>query len=492
MSAPRTGTPGRHRLLLPALACALACAQHAAADLIDLQGRYANAVEESSARANQATFNALLVQNGGNCQAAQRGPTAECGGAEFELFTGTRSLVHTANEITGRGPIEFSLGLDISGLGEALRWRAGEEFAGQGSLTTEFVNGQLSGIASRVSALRFGATGFALQGFDINTGELAQRPDAPHLRHAGGASGDDAGYVGWSGFLNGSWGYGDKDATGNENAFDFEGYEVSAGLDYRLDDQWVVGATVGYIDREVDFQQIDSFVVDGGVETDGYSVAPFVLYQAGDFFATGSLGFQTVSFETDRFIKYPSLNPDVFGTNSRSVSDTDSETWSLFVSGGYTFYFGSFIVEPFVSVNYLDITVDAFTEQDLFGEATDLRVEEQEFESLEGSLGVKFIYALSTSWGVITPYVDLEWRTQFEDDSRIIEASYNEVGGVSSDASVRFRVETDELDDEYFTISAGAAMAFAQGWQGFVSYRTIEEQDNYSHEVISAGVRYEF
>ncbi|NND68428.1 MAG: autotransporter outer membrane beta-barrel domain-containing protein [Halioglobus sp.] len=492
MSAHGAGSTGRNRHLLAALVCALAHTPSATAGLNDLQGQFSNDVEESSALANQATYDALLVNNGGNCLAAQRAPTAQCGGAEFELFTGTRSLVQTANEIAGEGPIEFSLGLDLSGLGEALRWRAGEEFAGQGSLTTEFVNGQLSGLASRVSALRFGATGFALQGFDISTGELAQQPGAPHLRHALGASGDDENYGGWSGFLNGSYGYGDKDATGNENAFDFEGYEVSAGLDYRLNDQWVVGGVLGYVEREVDFQQIDSFVVDGGVETDGYSIAPFVLYQAGDYFATASVGYQEVSFETNRFIKYPSLNPDVFGTNSRSVSDTDSATLSVFVSGGYTFYFGGFIVEPFVSVNYLDITVDAFSEQDLFGESTDLRVEEQEFESLEGSLGAKFIYAFSTEWGVITPYVDVEWRLQFEDDSRIIEASYNEVAGIADDASVKFQVETDELDDEYFTISLGAAMAFAQGWQGFVSYRTIEDQENYSHEVISAGVRYEF
>lgn len=89
-----------------------------------------NALETAAARANQASFDALS----GACAA---GPGPACPDDVFGVFEETRELVHTANELLGTGDTSFSLGLDIDGLGFALRWTAAEEIAAQGSMTTE-------------------------------------------------------------------------------------------------------------------------------------------------------------------------------------------------------------------------------------------------------------------------------------------------------------------------------------------------------------------
>src|SRR6188474_1385071 len=110
-----------------------------------------------AARANQASFDALS----GACAA---GPGPACPDDVFGVFEETRELVHTANELLGTGDTSFSLGLDIDGLGFALRWTAAEEIAAQGSMTTEFAASQLSALSARVAALRWGISGPRLTG----------------------------------------------------------------------------------------------------------------------------------------------------------------------------------------------------------------------------------------------------------------------------------------------------------------------------------------
>jgi outer membrane autotransporter protein len=470
----------------------LSLSGHTFANLAELEGQFSNDVEESSARGTQATYDALLTGNGGPCDAFQAEDSGQCSGSVFVVFESTREFVQTGNELTGDGPIEFSLGLDLDGLGRALRWNAGEEFSGQGSQTSEFVDGQLSGLASRMTALRFGATGFFIAGVPVGDAQMAMTPGARGEAYGMGASADDDFVKRWGGFLNGSYGYGDKEATGNEDAFDFDGYDITGGVDYRINNQWVVGGVLGYTDREIDFQPVDNIVVDGGIETDGFSILPFVLYQGTRWFGSASLGYQSMTFDSDRAIKYPSLNPDVPPANTRTLSSSDSDTLTFSAAGGYGFDFGQFHLEPYGSLEYSDITIDAFTERDINDDGKDFEVDEQDIESLEASLGVKFVYTFLPSFGVISPYVDIEWRNQFENDPRTIEAVFNGSSAVVDTDKARFKIDTDEVDDQYYVIAVGVSAVLPGGFQGYLTYRTIEDLDFYTHRVISGGIRYEF
>jgi hypothetical protein len=135
--------------------------------LVGLQ--YANDIEQAAAIANQQVFDALDAScNPGGVFDTVPEPAAPpvgsaCSNEErFFVSLNARELVHTANEIRGSGAIIASLGQNVEGLGRALRWTAAEELAVQGSMATEFSNGQLSSLAGRLSALRFGARGFGV------------------------------------------------------------------------------------------------------------------------------------------------------------------------------------------------------------------------------------------------------------------------------------------------------------------------------------------
>lgn len=491
-------------LILPFLPFA---ASSARASLLDLQGQYANPVEESAATANQATYDALLDSNGGPCSARARRESGDCSGNVFRVFKSTRELVQTANELTGTGPTEFSLGVDLSGLGTALRWTAGEEFSAHDSLSSEFISSQLSGLASRLSALRGGASGFFLAGLPAgNANGLALAAPAT----AGMGASADSGSAGetyspWGGFVTGNYGYGDKAATGNEDAFDFDGYEITAGLDYRFGEHWVAGALGGYTEREIDFEQVGNIVVDGGVESDGYSLMLFGLYYADTWYASAAAGYQDMGFDTDRAIKYPSLNPDVDSVNTRTLSSTSSTTWTASATLGYNFSpLPALGLEPYLKLEYADTRIDGFTERDVNNDGFELQVEDQDIPSLEGVAGARAQYTLTPSFGVITPFVSAEYHHQFEADPRRIDALYSGVRDRIDAGSASFSVTTDALDEQYLVLSVGVSAVLRGGrqrvadgdihggLQGFISYRTIEGLQYYSHDIISAGLRYEF
>ena len=286
----------------------------------------------------------------------------------FFVYLNARELVQTANEIRGSGATIASLGQNLEGLGLALRWTAAEELAAQGSMATEFSNGQLSNLAARLSALRFGARGFGV----VNL----YRPDPKRDRLLASANGEPepgavadapAGetYGRWGGFLNGSFGYGSKEPTPLEDAFDFDGSELTLGVDYRLPSSVVLGGILGLSEQVVDFDEAASAisVVDGNIDAEGASLIVFALYQGERLNLSGSIGAQSLSYDIARNIKYPSFNPELESANSLANSHPETDVRVATFNFGYAFGSQKFTFEPFVNVEYLDATVDAFAEE---------------------------------------------------------------------------------------------------------------------------------
>lgn len=475
-------------------------AQQSSADITDLFGSFANELEESSAQAAWLTYNRLIDNEG--CSDAflidpdldpdrdgqQEPGTLACTGQVYLLFSNVRELIHTANEITGDGPTAFSLGSSLEGLGFALRWAAAEEYAAQGTISGEFVNGQISGLSARLNALRLGARGFsftAAPGWDGQSG--------------GAASADIDNYSRWGGFVNFSYGYGDKDPTSTEDAFDFDGTKINFGVDYIINEQWIAGIAGGYAMQEVDFDGSQS-IVEGSMESSGFSLMPFVLYQPNNFFFSASLGIQDMDFDTNRTIRYTSFNPDVPSTDTETVSTTSASMTSLFFEGGYTWRHNKWGIEPYLNVRSTEISVDGFVEDDLNDAAFDLAVREQEISSMEYTVGIKTQYTITPQQGVYIPWFSLEFVTQTEDAPRIIDAYYaNDVT-----AETAFQVPTTELDSSYSVFAVGVSSvlrggrqtegdgAISGGIQGFASYKVITGLEGMSLNIFSLGLRYAF
>jgi outer membrane autotransporter protein len=455
-------------------------------------------LERSAARANQATYRAL-IQAGCDDAATAAPTTGACSGSTFDVFRNVRELVHNANELNGSGATRFSLGLDQEGLGFALRWTAAEELAAQGRSATDFSAGQLNSLASRVSALRFGARGSRAIADNAARSDTLFASDAAPL--GGGASADpDSIASRWGGFIDGSFGYGRKDDTtfaannpGAENAFDFDGQEVSVGVDYRLSGRTAVGLLIGKSRRQIDFDSAVS-VVDGTIDADGYSAIGYLLHERGGLYVSGSAGMQSIDFDLVRRITYPSLNPLIGSTDATAAGTTGSKALLASLALGYGWQRGAFALEPFVRVDYQKITLDPFTERRASGEeGFQLSYGEQDVNSTEGSVGFKAQYAFSNSLGVFVPYLRGEYRREFEDAPRDISAVYGGSSNLTALGSAAdFTLATDAPDPDFALGTAGVALVLPRGFNAFIQYQQVFSLETFTDRAITGGFRLEF
>ncbi|MEN7342452.1 MAG: autotransporter outer membrane beta-barrel domain-containing protein [Pseudomonadota bacterium] len=483
--------------------------------LLDPRLIYASDVERAAAAANQSTFNTLdaTCNPGGQLDGVAAPGDAlrpeGCSTVQFFVYLTTRELVHSANALLGEGPTAASLDVDQRGLGTALRWTAAEELAVQGSMATQFTNNQLASLAARLSALRSGATGFAVAntyGLPPSWGDSSLAGLAFNDNSSGGQNTLSP----WGGFLNVAIGTGDKQPTGNENAFDFDNRELTLGIDYRLTSSLVVGAMIGYSDQSIEFVPDANriSVVDGDMESNGNSAFVFGLLNTDRYFVSVSGGRQQLDYTLNRDIRYPSFNPAVAASNSRASSEPQADIVAGTLDAGMTFSRGAVTFEPYLGAEYLDVTIDSFAEDRsvslLSGlidtDAFNLVVDEQTFQSLDATLGARLTYAFTPNWGVALPYVSVEYHREFKDQSRSIRARYAGAG----DDSFAFVVPTDPFDSDFFVWSVGLSSVIrgarqqrfddsvSGGISAYLQYQAVEDLEFFDERTISAGLRYEF
>src|SRR5579863_3912846 len=304
-------------------------------------GIYAyNALDFAAASANDAAYKDLLPICA--TPAAAAGATAHaattCTGATLQLYNQLRALEDNANELLGRGEITYSLRLSPSALASALQWTAPEEFAAQGSMTTQFANSQATVLRNRFDALHFAAMATRMAN-NLDDPSSAAWAAAYHV--LGGAAGADSTSVTlgrFSAFVNYGFGAGDKNPTVFEDAFNFDSTEASAGLDYRINDRPVVGLLAGHSERRVDFNSEES-IVNGQIRGNGQSATLYVQYEAGAGYVDGSAGQQHITLNTVRKITYPSNNPLVPSVNDTALSDAGANTTMVTLAAGYVFHY---------------------------------------------------------------------------------------------------------------------------------------------------------
>ncbi len=461
-------------------------------------------LERAAAVANQATYETLLRVCGDGS-----GPKT-CTTQQLGVLEETRKLVQTANDILGSdGSTEFSLGLGDEGLAAALRWTAAEEASSQSRVAQDFQKGQLGSVNTRLRALRLGATGFSVAGLrGLPQSEVAGLAPSALLGPAGDEPSQTLSKLG--GFLNVSYGWGNYDPTTFENAFDYDAIDLSLGVDYRFRPGLVAGLVAGYAHNDVDFDPTKS-IVDGGIESHGFSLGAFGLHTWRNLSTSLLFNYQRMFFDIERFITYPSQNPNVDGANTTTRANTHSDAVTAALGLAYTQRFGlgsgpgkPFVVEPSARLEYTYIGIAGYDEVNVDPtEIFALSLADQNINSLEVALGLRLAAAWSTRIGVFFPYSRLEWRFQLETDQRSTLSQYSglEAAAVSSDA---FVLGSALIDSDYGTIAAGIRTIIRGGRQRelggavgsrlsvFAEYKHVFLLANISSNLITGGVRYSF
>jgi outer membrane autotransporter protein len=254
----------------------------------------------------------------------------------------------------------------------------------------------------------------------------------------------------------------------------------------------------GYSDKEVDFDSSLS-IVDAKIDSSGYSLQLYVLYEGERAYASTSLGYQWMDHDVRRRIVYPSNNANIPATDSTALSSTDSKTLLATFGAGYQFRWGGLSAEPYVDIQYSDTRVDGFTERSFSNvgepgpDAFALAVGRQDIDSLDTSIGLRFQYVFTPTFGVLVPYLRGAYHLESRDDARVISTRYAGASDLLGTVpGSDFALSTDRPDDDYYTVAAGFSVVLPNGLQGFLQYLEVLDLDFYNQSVVSAGVRFEF
>jgi uncharacterized protein YhjY with autotransporter beta-barrel domain len=403
---------------------------------------------------------------------------------------------------------------DANGLKGALDAVSGKQSTAQQRTGVQFSGTQFANIGARLAQVRQGATGANFSGLDTGVpmqGSLGQllaflkgEPDADSSKTAeptrGGGAGDGdspSNLSRWGFFINGRLRNGSEDTTADETGFDFRSSGVTAGVDYRINDHFVVGLAAGHSNGNTKFVdgsgRLDSRSNSGSLYGSYYNDAIYV-----DVIGT----FGHISYDAKRTTTY-AVDPTTTGgatncTAGTCTIDTEGTTGARQLafggSAGYNFYFGGLTLGPDADINYTRVDVNGFTENDPLQTGMALSYGDQEGESLLLKAGGHFSYAISTPIAVILPQVRAHYVHEFKNDQRALTVHYVDdptVTSVNGPVS-NFSVFTDKPDRGYFDWSAGMTAQFAFGLAAFVDYSALAGYTQLTTHELTFGVRFQY
>ncbi len=398
------------------------------------------------------------------------------------LFEKCRALVQTSNEQQGSGGTGFSLGYSEAELRSALQDIAHEEVGVNGTVATDTLDSQFANVASRLNALHRGTRQSGISGLAFNMGDqkISGQTVYKGLSNAmgGSAGGDSNPKNGWGYYLNGSFNFGEKDASAREDGFDFDTAGITMGSDYQLSDTVVLGGALGY-------SQTDADIINNGgnAESDGYSLSFY-----GTHFIKNGLYFDAIvsygntTYDTSRTISFANnvVNDTLSGNTDGSHTSVNLGLGQNFEPSNTSWTFSTY-----GRFAYTHIEIDSYAESSAIGSALELAIGEQSIKSMATTLGAQVSHAISTRFAIFVPHLQIEYHHEFKDDSRNLSARYvNDPFG-----DTFFNVATDEADKNYFTIGGGFSTVFHNGTQLFAYYETTVGLRDIANNLIVLGLR---
>ncbi|HZO22200.1 MAG TPA: autotransporter outer membrane beta-barrel domain-containing protein [Steroidobacteraceae bacterium] len=317
----------------------------------------------------------------------------------------------------------------------------------------------------------------------------------------------------WGLFVQGSYNSGRHDQTQNEDPFDFHASSVTAGIDYNFGGA-VLGASLGYDDYDAGFNNTGVNSTGGSAQVKGTSGSLYGAWFGQNWTLNGIATYGKLTTNLSRTVKYTvtyntALDPQAdindpgcagAATCTVSVNRTldgnpDGRSLAVGATAGYQTQAASWDVMPSLSVNYRRASFDSFAEHDPNdpNDGLPLFFNDQTVESLRSILGLDLSKPVSTSFGVVTPILRVEWDHEFKTSVRMIDAHY--VFDPSCKNGVcdsNFLLPTDPAVGNYGVAGVGLSVTLAQRVQAFVYDEILFGYQDYHSNAVTIGLRGQF
>ena len=277
----------------------------------------------------------------------------------------------------------------------------------------------------------------------------------------------------------GAWGvftdfvssFGSLDSTANATGYNFTIFGFTAGADYRLRDDLVIGLGTGYYNTSASYKN-------SGGDT-GISSIPFYAYGAytpGSFYAMGSLGYTLNLYSLERNIAFG-------GINRVATSSVNGNQLNASLETGYDFKVAQFTLTPALTVYYSQAWVNGFTESG--AGSLDLNVNSQSANSVQTGLGMRLSRPFQSGTTLMLPQIYAFYQHEFANDSRGLDARLAQAGST-------FAFQTDSPSRDFAVLGAGVAVGLRKNLTLQANYNAEVGRRGYTPMVVSAGLRYEF
>lgn len=243
---------------------------------------------------------------------------------------------------------------------------------------------------------------------------------------------------------------------------------VAVGADYRLTDWMTAGLAVNYTYHDGTYD-------DGGrFDTHSYGPLLFASFTPlPNFFTDVALVYN----HQDNFRKRRARAFSVDGSEAISGSAQGSfngDQYSFGVLAGYDRPVRGFTVGPRAGLDYVYTDTEDYEE----ASATGLQVRYQGLNqnSLQTTLGAVATMPISTSFGVVQPQLGVSWVHEFLNNGRNIQA---ELLSVVDPAATRFTFKREQPARDWAVIDLAVSMVLPNQLQPFVSFTTIQGNENF-------------
>ncbi|WP_449412496.1 autotransporter domain-containing protein [Pandoraea soli] len=252
-----------------------------------------------------------------------------------------------------------------------------------------------------------------------------------------GAMASDNGIAGWASFKGGN-----ASQRGDGMSFDVKGLDGAIGIDKRVGQNTLVGASVGLGNQDSKAKGMP-----GESKVNSVSVGLYGSHLAAtNWFVNGGVSYTNHSVKTDRTVA-------ARNASARLSGKTNGQTFGMFGEVGKRFGVSGVNIDPSVGVRVASTRLNAFDETNRDGQGTDgLKVGSQSQTSTRGVVGVRlWSEVASISGGKVAPSLRLSYEHEFGNtQSSLTNAIYGAPSG--------FTVKGPKLGRDIFTADLGVDM----------------------------------
>ena len=406
----------------------------------------------------------------------------------------TSSLDPTEQDFLHRCAFFENPGASPAALSSAYAAIVGQQVNALGPQAKKFATLEQDNLAARMADIRHGSTGLSLTGLQLrgDDGHLLAANNIVDFLPAADSIGGNGASSWWDNrlgvFVNGSVKLGSKRPSQNAFAFDVRDQSITAGVDYRVTDWFVVGVDYASGHTKTIFENNL-----GRIDLKANGGSLFALAFAGPFYLDALAGYGGTDLGTVRDLDYTESGGGLISQQAIGSAHIQ-ELWAG-ISVGDELTLGPLVLTPEASLNFHEIRLHGFTESmsvpDAPGAGLALSYGDAVVPSTQGRLNLRLGYTWSTPWAVIVPQAHASFIREFRNRSDAFGVRFAADTALGSPDAPAY-LKTDAPEGHYWANGGGFTAQFQSGIAVSFDYEQLRTLKTIKSHEFTLGARYEF